>query len=86
MIIFVREIFLHYFETFNIQTPSYFPKDMVSDFFQMAAMNWKRLYEYHPDAFHHNGAEILSVNLGAINERFMNQQSKDRTFFIKYAS
>src|SRR5699024_7473261 len=82
MLHFVREIFIHYFETFNMPVPSYFPTDMINDYFQMAAMNWKRLYEYHPEAFHHNGEYVLSVNLGAINERFISQQSKDRTFLL----
>lgn len=78
----VRQILLSYFTEFNIQPPSYFPQHILNDYASMASVNWKRLYEYHPQAFNFTTKDTISVNLSAINESFMSQNSKDRDYLI----
>src|SRR5699024_12733756 len=72
----VRQILLSYFTEFNIQPPSYFPQHILNDYASMASVNWKRLYEYQPQAFNLKTKETITVKIKAINEIFNRTTTK----------
>src|SRR5699024_8839904 len=78
----VSQILLTYFTEFNSQPSRYFPQHILNDYASIASVTSKTLYEYHPQAFNFTTKDTISVNLTAINESIMSQNSKDTDYLI----